>query len=146
MNAHAVTDLTGPTDRPVGFSSGWTPVCRWDDLVPDRGVRALVAGSAVAVLRCSFADGLYAIDDHDPYTGTSVLSRGLVGMTIEATPFVASPLRKQRFDLRTGRSLEDPSTAVSVWPVRVADGVVLVADEPFCHGASSGGNGGETSS
>lgn len=139
----AVTDMV---DRPVGFSSDWTPVCRWDDLVPDRGVRALVAGSAVAVLRCSFGDGLYAIDDHDPYTGASVLSRGLVGMTVDGTPFVASPLRKQRFDLRTGCSVEDPSSAVSVWPVRVADGVVLVADEPFHHGASSTGNGGETPS
>ena len=25
------------------------------------------------------------------------------------TPFVASPLRKQRFDLRTGASLDDPT-------------------------------------
>ena len=138
--------LHAVADRPLGFTEGWTTVCRWDDLVTDRGVRALVAGTAVAVFRCSFGDGLYAVDDHDPFTGASVLSRGLVGMTLDAIPFVASPLRKQRFDLRTGISIDDASVSVRAWPVRVGDGMVLVADEPFRPGASSRGNDRETPS
>jgi nitric oxide dioxygenase len=43
---------------------------------------------------------------------------------------VASPLHKQRFDLRTGRCLDDPDHSVRVWPVRVEAGVVQVARLP----------------
>jgi NAD(P)H-dependent nitrite reductase small subunit len=107
----------------------WTPICRIDQLVPDRGVCALVGGRAVAVFRCSPDDALYAIGNHDPYCDASVLSRGIVG-TVEVdgttVPFVASPMRKHRFDLRTGRALGDPEVTVGSWPVRIADGVVEV--------------------
>lgn len=125
---------------------GWTTVCPWGDLVPDRGVCALVGGTAVAVFRCSFGKGLYALDDLDPFTGASVLSRGLVGMTADGTPFVASPLRKQRFDLRTGVSLDDPAASVHVWAVQVVDGHVVVADHPLAPTTSSRGNDRETPS
>jgi nitrite reductase (NADH) small subunit len=141
-----VNALHALTLRPDGLLDGWTPVCRWDDLVADRGVCALVAGEAVAVFRCSFGEGLYAIDDRDPFTGASVLSRGLVGMTNDATPFVASPLRKQRIDLRSGIALDDPAVSVRVWPVRVAGGHVQVADDPCRASTSCGGNDRETPS
>jgi nitrite reductase (NADH) small subunit len=107
----------------------WTPVCRLDDLVPDRGVCALVAGQAVAVFRCSSDGAVHAIGNHDPYCDASVLSRGLVGsVEVDGTtvPYVASPMRKHRFDLRTGVSLADPTVSTGHWPVRVADGVIEV--------------------
>ena len=105
----------------------WVPVCRWDDLVPDRGVCALVDGHPVAVYRCSFGSGLYALDNVDPFSGASVLSRGLVGVSADGEAFVASPLRKQRFALASGRSFDDPSVGVRPWAVSVVDGVVAVA-------------------
>jgi len=109
-------------------TAGWTPVCHTDDLRADRGVRALQDGRAVAVFRCSFADGLYAVADLDPFSGASVLSRGLVGTTRDesgaAIPFVASPLRKQRFDLRSGVSLDDPSVRIATWEVRESNGIL----------------------
>ncbi len=40
--------------------------------------------------------------------------------------FVSSPLHKQRFDLRTGRCLDDESVSVRVWTVAVIDGYVCV--------------------
>jgi nitrite reductase (NADH) small subunit len=121
------TALPGPGGRPGPRSEGWVPVCRWDDLVPDRGVCALVDGRPVAVYRCSFGSGLYALDNLDPFSGASVLSRGLVGVTAEGVAFVASPLRKQRFALATGESFDDPSVRVRPWAVSVVDGVVAVA-------------------
>lgn len=108
----------------------WVSVCRWDELVPDRGVCALVDGQPVAVFRCSFGDGLYAVDNVDPFSGASVLSRGLVGATAEGVVFVASPLRKQRFDLSTGTSLDDPSMGIRRWKSAVIDGVVMVTGAP----------------
>jgi NAD(P)H-dependent nitrite reductase small subunit len=102
----------------------WTRICPVSSLELDRGVRALVAGEAVAVFATSFS-GVHAIGDLDPFSGASVLSRGLVGATVvddHPVPFVASPLRKQRFDLRDGRSLEDPDVGAGSWPARLRDG------------------------
>ena len=102
----------------------WTSVCAYDRLPVERGVAALVDGEQVALFR--LPDGtVTAIGNHDPYSGAMVLSRGIVGSRGE-TPTVASPMYKQAFDLRTGIALDDPSTAVPVHEVRVADGQVEV--------------------
>ncbi len=100
----------------------YEPVCALGSLTPDRGVAALIDGRAVAVFR--LADGtLHAVDNIDPFSGASVLSRGLIG-DVDGTPTVASPLYKQRFDLRTGSCLDDPDVAVAVHDVRVVSGTV----------------------
>ena len=103
----------------------WVPVCRYDDLQPERGVAALVAGRQVAVFR-TFDGDVYAIDNQDPFTGVFVLSRGIVGSR-DGVPVVSSPLHKQAFDLRTGACLDDPARAVAVHRVWCRDGVVHVA-------------------
>jgi nitrite reductase (NADH) small subunit len=83
-----------------------------------------VHGTAVAVFR-TYDDQVYALGNHDPFSRASVLSRGIVG-TRGDIPFVASPMHKQAFDLRTGVCLDDPAYAVPTYPVRVVDGVVHV--------------------
>jgi nitrite reductase (NADH) small subunit len=102
----------------------WVAVCPLARLIPDRGAAALVGGERVAVF--VLQDGsVHAIDDRDPFTGAHVLSRGLVG-DAGGTPTVASPIYKQRFDLRTGACLDDPAMAVRTWPVRIDDGWIEV--------------------
>jgi nitrite reductase (NADH) small subunit len=103
----------------------WVPVCRIDRLTPDRGVAALIEGDAVAVFRLSSGE-LFAITNVDPFTGASVLSRGIVG-DAGGVPMVASPLHKQRFDLGSGRCLDDPDVVIATYPVRV-DGEVVQID------------------
>lgn len=103
----------------------WTSVCRYADLVPERGAAALVAGQQVAVFR--LADGsLAAVGNVDPFSGAAVLSRGLIGTRGEVV-YVASPMYKQRFDLATGACLDDPGVGVPVHDVRLVDGLVEVA-------------------
>jgi nitrite reductase (NADH) small subunit len=102
----------------------WTTVCRYADLLPERGAAALVGGEQVALFR-TFDGELYAIGNQDPFTGAFVLSRGIVG-TRGGIPTVASPLHKQVFDLRTGACLDDPGAAVPVFQVRCRDGQVQV--------------------
>ena len=102
----------------------WVAVCPVARLTPDRGAAALVGGERVAVF--VLKDGsVHAIDDRDPFTGAHVLSRGLVG-DAAGTPTVASPVYKQRFDLRTGVCLDDPAVAVRTWPVRIDAGWIEV--------------------
>ncbi|MGZ5418746.1 MAG: nitrite reductase small subunit NirD [Nocardioides sp.] len=102
----------------------WVRICPFVSLPVERGVNALVHGTAVAVFR-TYDDEVFALGNHDPFSRASVLSRGIVG-TRGDIPFVASPMHKQAFDLRTGRCLDDPSVSVASFKVRVVDGVVLV--------------------
>lgn len=119
----------------------WTTVCHADDLVPGRGVAALVEDRPVAVFLLDDHGTLRAVDNTDPFSGASVLSRGLVGRTdLDGTPlhYVASPLRKQRFDLDSGACL-DGDVTIATWPARIRDGIVEVDAE-----RSPWGNGSET--
>lgn len=102
----------------------WTEICRYDDLLPERGVAALIGTGQVAVFR-TFDGSLYAIGNQDPFTGACVLSRGIVGTRGEV-PTVASPLQKQVFDLRTGTCLDDQTASVPVFAVREREGRVEV--------------------
>ena len=102
----------------------WTPVCRLDQIEVEGGVAALVDGAAVAIFRTH--DGnVYAMSDRDPWSRASVLSRGLVGTRGEI-PFVASPMHKQAFDLRTGQCLDDAAVRVPTYDVQVTEGHVSV--------------------
>ena len=104
--------------------STWTPVCAVADLVPGRGVAALLpSGEQVAVF--AVAGAVHAVSNVDPFTGAAVLSRGIVG-DLGGVAVVASPMHKQHFDLRTGACVEDPAVSVRVYPVRIADGVLAV--------------------
>lgn len=104
----------------------WVDVCGVDDLVPGRGVAALVGSHQVAVFRVPPDGELFALSNYDPFSKAFVLSRGLVGSTEESVT-VASPVYKQRFDLRTGRSVDDPTVTVATYEVRAHDGRVQVA-------------------
>lgn len=102
----------------------WTPVCAFIGLPVEGGVTALVRGAEVAVFR-TFDDQVYAVSGHDPFSRSGHLARGIVGMRGEV-PFVASPVHRHAFDLRTGRCLDDPAVRVATYPVRVVDGIVHV--------------------
>jgi nitrite reductase (NADH) small subunit len=94
----------------------WVDVCAYDDLIPERGVAALVHGRQAAVFR-SYEGELYALSNRDPGSGAYVLARGILG-TRAGVPTVASPMYKQVFDLRTGRCLDDPALIVPVYRTR----------------------------
>jgi nitrite reductase (NADH) small subunit len=125
--------VTLPTSTDLE-TSAYTLVCRLDDIDVEGGVAGLVAGEAVAIVRTH--DGnVYAISNYDPFSNASVLARGIVGSRSTAegdAPFVASPMHKQAFDLRTGQCLDDADVRIPTYDVRVLDGDVLVgpAKEP----------------
>ncbi|MEM7337993.1 MAG: nitrite reductase small subunit NirD [Actinomycetota bacterium] len=110
-------------------------VCGASDVPIDRGVAALVDGVAIAVFRLSPASAdepeeWFAIAHHDPVTGAPVMARGLVGSVTDQAgpvPTVASPLHKQRYNLRTGQCLDDPTLSVSTFPVRITNGRVRIS-------------------
>ena len=101
-----------------------TPVCAIDAIPLEGGVAALVGGSAVALLRTHSGE-VFALSNVDPFSGASVLSRGIVGSRGDV-PVVSSPMYKQAFDLRTGACLDDETVSVPSYDVSVVDGVVHV--------------------
>lgn len=113
----------------------WIAVCHLDDIVPNTGVCALLNGAQVAVFHVDDANAantanaanprVFAIENYDPHSEASVLSRGLVG-SIGERIVVASPIYKQHFDLQTGECLESPAHSVSTYPARIAGGKVWV--------------------
>jgi assimilatory nitrate reductase catalytic subunit len=107
-----------PYDRPP------VRVCRLEDIVPNSGVCALVAGQQVAVFRLD-DDRVYALGNLDPFSGANVLSRGIVG-DLKGELVVASPIYKQHFSLVTGRCVEDGAVRVPVYPARVEHGFVVI--------------------
>jgi nitrite reductase (NADH) small subunit len=115
-------------------------VCRYDELIPGRGVAVLLPDmTQAAVFR--IADGrLFAVGNLDPATGAHVISRGLTGSR-EGSPTVASPMLKHIYDLTTGRCVDGPAGpepyALAVHRVHCDEGVVYIHTDPL---ADPGGN------
>lgn len=98
-------------------------VCRLEDIVPDTGVCALVAGEQVAVFRVE--EKIHAVGNRDPFSRANVLSRGIVG-DLKGELVVASPVFKQHFNLVTGQCQEDPGVRVAVYAAWVEGERVFV--------------------
>ena len=99
------------------------------DVALDRGVAAMVGARQLALFRTSALDGgdeaVWAIANRDPFSDANVLARGIIGSAGDCV-YVASPMYKQRFDLRPGRCLDAEDVTVDVWPARAVDGWVEV--------------------
>ncbi|BBH17162.1 nitrite reductase small subunit [Nocardioides baekrokdamisoli] len=103
-------------------------ICPVDAIDVETGVAALVHGEAVAVFR-TYAGDVFALSNYDPFSHASVLSRGIVGTRTvdgESVDFVASPIYKEAFDLRTGICLDKPEVSIAAYEVVVREGVVYV--------------------
>ena len=104
----------------------WTAACRYDYLIPNRGVGVLLAdGTQAALFRLD--DGtLHAVGNIDPFSGAAVMSRGIVGDR-GGRATVQSPIKKQAFCLDDGICLDNADVALSVYPTRItADGQVEI--------------------
>jgi nitrite reductase (NADH) small subunit len=102
----------------------WIALCALSLLTRGRGVAALLPDGRQVAVFLDREGAAFAIDNRDPFSGAQVLSRGLVGSS-SGHPFVASPLLKQRFDLASGRCLDDESMSVTAYEVRLSTDLVV---------------------
>jgi nitrite reductase (NADH) small subunit len=122
-----VTLLDDRTDLAAPPRATWTVACRYDYLIPCRGVGVLLPdGSQAALFRLD--DGtLHAIGNVDPFSGAAVMSRGITGDR-GGRATVQSPIKKQAFAFDDGSCLDDPSVSLPVYRTRrTADGLVEIA-------------------
>jgi nitrite reductase (NADH) small subunit len=101
-------------------------VCQIEDIIPGTGVCALVSGQQVAIFRPTAEEAVFAISNTDPFARSNVLSRGLIVQHKDAL-WVASPLKKQRFNLATGECMEDERFNVKAFKSRVVKGAVEIS-------------------
>lgn len=94
----------------------WISVCDENALPLDRGVAAWVGERAVAIFNLG-EGGLFALDNIDPASGVSLLSRGLI-CDIQGHLCVASPLYKQHYRLVDGLCVEDPSLRAQIFELK----------------------------
>ncbi len=105
----------------------WQSICKTEDIPANTGRCALLGKQQVAIFKL-VVDGeesVYALDNHDPFSGANVLSRGIVG-NLGDRKVVASPVYKQHFCLETGECLEENIT-LRTFPIRVQNGEVQLA-------------------
>ncbi|OAN18009.1 nitrite reductase small subunit [Photobacterium jeanii] len=103
--------------------SKWQTICALEDIIPGTGVCALVNGEQVALFRPYKDEQVFAINNMDPFAKSNVLSRGLI-CEHQGELWVASPLKKQRFNLKDGRCLEDERFSLKAFEVRIHQGMV----------------------
>ena|SRR5436190_14240854 len=126
-----VTDQGAPVE-PAREPTRWTRVCSLGQLIPERGIAALVGPDPVALFLLE--DGpegvrVHAVGHRDPFSNANVMARGIIGSVGAGDSYrdtVASPMYKQVFDLATGECLTEPGTRLPVHPVRIVDGHVEV--------------------
>jgi len=109
-------------------SDQWVPVCNESDLTSNIGICAKVNDKQIAIFQLEAGNEkkLYAIDNGDPFSGSNILSRGLVG-DLKGHDVVASPIYKQHFDLSTGQCLEDEEVSIGIYSIRSNNGKIEVA-------------------
>lgn len=118
------------TDRPLlpPPAEPWSAVCTLEAIPQQAGIGARLGSERVALFR--FGDALFALEDREPGSDASVLSRGLLG-DVGGEPVVISPLYKQRIRLRDGQSLDDPQHQLRCWPVKLEAGQIWLANRPL---------------
>jgi nitrite reductase (NADH) small subunit len=123
----------------TAMSADMVPICPVAALAVDRGAAALLPdGTQIGVFLLE--DGsVHAVQQHDPYSGTNILSRGLVGSHLipgeggvegVIVPTLSSPMYKQVWNLDTGDVIDaggGNALPIGVFDVEVRDGQVHVA-------------------
>lgn len=128
------------TDR--GAAAEMVDICAVDALSIDRGAAALLPdGTQIGVFLLE--DGsVHAVQQHDPYSGTNILSRALVGThevpgegdePATVVPTLASPMYKQAWNMDTGEVIDaagGEKLPIDVFDAEVRDGRLLVSASP----------------
>lgn len=89
------------------------------------GVCIRCGDQQIAVFKFSRRNTWYACQNLCPHKQQMILSRGMIGSCGDE-PKVACPFHKRTFSLRNGECLNAAEERISVYPVKVEEGMVYV--------------------
>lgn len=111
----------------AALSEEWVEICAVSDLIPNSGVAALLGDTQVAIFYLPKEEQtLFALDNHDPFSKSNTMSRGILG-DLKEQLVVAAPIYKQHFNLMTGECLEDEEVSLRTYPVKLEGDKVLLS-------------------
>lgn len=117
-------------NEPVTSVEGWVDLCDVEAIPANAGMAARLADRQIALFHLpDHPQKVFALSNREPNSDANVLARGLLG-DVKGEPVVISPLYKQRFHLQDGRGVDDPHSALNVWPVKIDGGRVWVLKQP----------------
>jgi len=105
--------------------SKWISVCELDKVYEGTGVCALIKGKQVAIFRPTDEAQVFGLDNMDPFAHSNVMSRGII-CEHQGQLWVASPLKKQRFNLQDGHCFENKDVALTTYKTRIQSGKIEV--------------------
>src|SRR5215469_1076495 len=92
---------------------------RMEEIPPGTGATVMVAGISIALF--NLAGTVYAINDTCPHAGSSLGAGKLEGNVVTCAS------HGWQYDVTTGQLIAAPGLKVRPYPVKVVDGVILVA-------------------
>lgn len=107
-------------DVKVWFKAGKTT-----DFPTEGGGCIKYKNKQIAVINFSRRNEWYACQNVCPHKMEMVLSRGMIGSTVEI-PKIACPMHKKTFSLVDGSNLNGEEYSIATYPVKVVDGEVFV--------------------
>jgi nitrite reductase (NADH) small subunit len=106
----------------------WFEACQETDVPHNGGVCVQYRDSQIALFHFARRGEWYATQNECPHRRQMVLSRGIIGSTLDE-PKVACPFHKKTFSLATGECLSGDECALKTYPVKIEGGVVLIQVE-----------------
>ncbi|WP_299999086.1 nitrite reductase large subunit NirB [uncultured Cedecea sp.] len=117
-------------NHPRTAVQGWVELCDLEAIPANAGMAARLSNRQIALFHLpGHPQKVFALSNHEPDSNANVLARGILG-DVKGEPVVISPLYKQRFRLRDGRSIDDADKVLNVWPVKIEQGRVWVQESP----------------
>lgn len=109
----------------------WVQVGTTADFVANVGTPILYGDSQLAVFNTVHGEW-YCTQNMCPHKQAFVLSQGLTGSSAEhgQKPYVACPLHKKQFDLKSGEGLNDDELNILTFPVKVMEGNKVMVELP----------------
>ncbi|MEX2233449.1 MAG: nitrite reductase small subunit NirD [Cyclobacteriaceae bacterium] len=112
--------ISADTKNPVWFKAG-----RVTDFPVNAGACVKYRDMQIAVFNFSRRNEWYACQNLCPHKKQMILSRGMIGSAGDE-PKVACPFHKRTFSLSNGQCLNATEENISVFPVKVEEGVVYI--------------------
>jgi len=103
----------------------WYKAARVTDFPENGGACLRYKDMQIAVFNFSRRNEWYACQNLCPHKMQMILSRGMIGSSA-GEPKVSCPFHKRSFSLKSGQCLNAEECSISVFPVRIEDGFVLI--------------------
>ncbi|GIX43366.1 MAG: 3-phenylpropionate/cinnamic acid dioxygenase ferredoxin subunit [Leptospiraceae bacterium] len=93
--------------------------------IPEDGGIAFLLPNKEQIALFKIQNKIYAVQNQCPHKKENVLARGIIGNK-ENIIYVACPMHKKRFDLKTGKALDHNCGTLKTYPIIIKDDIIYL--------------------